>query len=43
MTQDELIEMAECSRCGNDVDAAQLVSYGSWKLCELCELYIADI
>jgi len=30
------IEMAECSRCGSDVDAAELVAYGSWELCEIC-------
>ena len=34
------LETAKCTRCESDVDADELVSYGSWKLCEIC---IGDI
>ena len=30
-------EMAACTRCGQEVESESLVSYGDWKLCELCQ------
>ena len=34
------IELALCSRCESEVDAASLVAYGNLELCEIC---IGDI
>ena len=30
-------EREDCSRCGDTVESESLVSYGDWKLCELCQ------
>ena len=30
------IELAICTRCEDEVDAATLVAYGNWELCEIC-------
>jgi hypothetical protein len=30
-------EMAECSRCGAEVEAETLMAYGNWELCEICQ------
>jgi hypothetical protein len=30
-------EMADCTRCGQEVEAETLVTYGDWHLCELCQ------
>ena len=30
-------ENEECSRCGQEVESDSLVTYGDWKLCELCQ------
>lgn len=33
----ETEEMADCTRCGQEVEADSLVTYGDWHLCELCQ------
>ena len=30
-------EVADCTRCGREVESESLVTYGDWKLCELCQ------
>ena len=30
-------EIESCTRCGREVESDTLVSYGDWKLCELCQ------
>ena len=30
-------ENEPCTRCGQEVESDTLVSYGDWKLCELCQ------
>ena len=30
-------EMADCTRCGQEVEAETLVTCGDWHLCELCQ------
>lgn len=30
-------EIEACTRCGQEVESDSLVTYGDWKLCELCQ------
>ena len=30
-------EIEACTRCGSEVESDSLVTYGDWKLCELCQ------
>ena len=30
-------EIEACTRCGQEGESDSLVSYGDWKLCELCQ------
>jgi hypothetical protein len=31
------VELAQCTRCEDEVDASTLMAYGDWELCEICQ------
>lgn len=37
LSPEEDVETDNCTRCEQEVESDTLVSYGDWKLCEICQ------